>query len=1180
MSAMTIGSLRVEMGLDAAGFQSGAQAATGSLNKLGERIKGLGAGYDRFLMAQQRAGGSLTQMAAAAQASVAGFAGISEATKRATDSARAFQESLDARGRVDALAASLDPMVAATQRYEAAVLDVRDALNMEAISAERAETVLGQLKARHDATVASMGRMGQSSGMAAANVGNLAAQFQDIGVMLAAGQNPLQLAVQQGSQISQVLGPMGARGAVRALGQAFMSLVNPVTFITIGAIAGGATLLQWLMNTGEEAESVADGMETARDAVRRYRDAAQDAAARSADLASRFGNVTDEVRRLLDTVEAAEREAAMEALTNQADALAQSFGGFSMAAEEAMGSEYERTLGRIRNELELSGSALVEMAAGFMELERAETAGEIADAAQDLHDQLFAAGQSLNDVLLVGLREIITLAREGEAIANRVANIDPRQESISGQRGIRAFGRDRLNEAAGEGILALIRQSEGTAGPNGYNTSLGYGRFLPGGRETDLTNRTLAEILELQRGMLAHPDNTFNSSALGAYQIVSTTLRSLIKDMGLSLGDRFSAELQDQMAGELLRRRQGQGLTGLRNEWQGLERVSDATITRAMAGDTEALAEAEERVADARRGTAESAQEFIERQREAEEKAQAERERIADEAASVAERELGLRQDLITASRRATQDAEFELSLMGKSASETARLRAEYILTNQALANGIDLTERMAGSTQTYGDMIEATAASVGRATANQEALTQAQDAAAASAERAAAAQAQMASSLANFALQPLQNSRLGGLMNLFPGIQEGAAGVFQGFLSGGFGGAAKAIGSALSGLSGGLAGLGTAIGAIAGPVGLAIGLFQGLRTKTTLLDQGMRVTIKGLDLTAETFKKVEKSRFFGLSKKVRTSYGAADAEIADPIEAAYLQLRKSAVDMGGTLGASALRLQNFSYQFNVSLKGMTDEQKARAIEAEFGRVSDAMAEQLLPGLRRFADLGESATQTLERLSTSLLSTNEAFKSLGFRVYQAGLDGAAAASEFVKVFGSVGDMAQATAFYFREFYSDAERTADATRRLTEGVAALGLDAVPRTEAEFRAMVDGLAASGRMLEAGGLIKLAPIFQEIAGAADDLAESLDAADFASRFDFERARGQAANRTTAPGVAPAAGQDAVLEELKALRAENAALRAEQRQLQLSTEQNTHTFARILREWDRLGMPAVRSA
>lgn len=78
----------------------------------------------------------------------------------------------------------------------------------------------------------------QSLGAQRAAVQNLSSQLQDIAVQLKGGASPLTIALQQGTQITQVLGQGGAAGAVRLLGSAFASLANPVSLATIAIIAG------------------------------------------------------------------------------------------------------------------------------------------------------------------------------------------------------------------------------------------------------------------------------------------------------------------------------------------------------------------------------------------------------------------------------------------------------------------------------------------------------------------------------------------------------------------------------------------------------------------------------------------------------------------------------------------------------------------------------------------------------------------------------------------------------------------------------------------------------------------------------------------------------------------------------------------------------------------------------
>lgn len=137
------------------------------------------------------------------------------------------------------------------------------------------------------------------------------------------------------------------------------------------------------------------------------------------------------------------------------------------------------------------------------------------------------------------------------------------------------FGRDA--EASKRGIRELIKARESGGD---YNATLDNGAYTGGAR--DLVNMTINEVLEMQRDMLRHPDNKKNSSAAGAYQIVSKTLQSLVDELGLTGNELYDPAMQDRLADQLLRRRRGQGIEGLRNEWEGLRGVSPALIQQAL----------------------------------------------------------------------------------------------------------------------------------------------------------------------------------------------------------------------------------------------------------------------------------------------------------------------------------------------------------------------------------------------------------------------------------------------------------------------------------------------------------------------------------------------------------------------------------------------------------------------
>jgi len=114
---------------------------------------------------------------------------------------------------------------------------------MEAAAGGQGKAAVAGLKSEMAAvgvaTRAAAGQVAGSMQLAAGSLANLTAQFNDIGLMLAAGQNPLQLALQQGTQISQVIGPLGAAGAVKALDTAFMATINPVSLLNLASSRAG-----------------------------------------------------------------------------------------------------------------------------------------------------------------------------------------------------------------------------------------------------------------------------------------------------------------------------------------------------------------------------------------------------------------------------------------------------------------------------------------------------------------------------------------------------------------------------------------------------------------------------------------------------------------------------------------------------------------------------------------------------------------------------------------------------------------------------------------------------------------------------------------------------------------------------------------------------------------------------
>ncbi|TIN10382.1 phage tail length tape measure family protein [Mesorhizobium sp.] len=89
-----------------------------------------------------------------------------------------------------------------------------------------------------------------------AAVSQLSFQLNDIAMGLASGTSPFTIMVQQGSQVSQALSMAGggAGGAVRALGGAFASMVNPVSLATFAIIGLGGAAVQYFVNLLSDSE--------------------------------------------------------------------------------------------------------------------------------------------------------------------------------------------------------------------------------------------------------------------------------------------------------------------------------------------------------------------------------------------------------------------------------------------------------------------------------------------------------------------------------------------------------------------------------------------------------------------------------------------------------------------------------------------------------------------------------------------------------------------------------------------------------------------------------------------------------------------------------------------------------------------------------------------------------------
>ncbi|MBP0439431.1 phage tail tip lysozyme [Tianweitania sediminis] len=194
----------------------------------------------------------------------------------AMDAARG--RDIDAFGRqLDSLRAKYNPLFSVIQNYKAQQAEIRQAHSVGAISVNEMTAALDrERRAALDNIAALKGRTAalretarvsaqstQPGGGAGFNSANISYQLQDIAVTTQMGQSPIAIALQQGTQLSAQFNDI-VRSGQRigpAIGSAFLSILNPISLVTIATIGAGAALVQYFMDTETEADKAEEALQ-------------------------------------------------------------------------------------------------------------------------------------------------------------------------------------------------------------------------------------------------------------------------------------------------------------------------------------------------------------------------------------------------------------------------------------------------------------------------------------------------------------------------------------------------------------------------------------------------------------------------------------------------------------------------------------------------------------------------------------------------------------------------------------------------------------------------------------------------------------------------------------------------------------------------------------------------------
>ncbi len=262
---------------------------------------------EKLYAAAAKLDGAADSLTASAGALAGALKRVGDETKKIPPVARPFQnqdEHVKAfRAEIERLTTKYQPLAQATKNHEASISEINRAHQLGVINAQQMQKALDAERMAFERLKTSA--MGANQAVVAANQNNASGaqraagvnagyQFQDIAVTAAMGMNPLMIGLQQGTQLASVLATM--ERPVAGLAGAFMSMVSPISLVTIGLTAGTAALVQYFM----AADDGADGMDAD---LRAQADLIMSVAERWGDLVPSVKEYADELTRAKDQAE-------------------------------------------------------------------------------------------------------------------------------------------------------------------------------------------------------------------------------------------------------------------------------------------------------------------------------------------------------------------------------------------------------------------------------------------------------------------------------------------------------------------------------------------------------------------------------------------------------------------------------------------------------------------------------------------------------------------------------------------------------------------------------------------------------------------------------------------------------------------------------------------------------------
>ncbi len=233
------------------------------------------------------------------------------------------------------------------------------------------------------------------------------------------------------------------------------------------------------------------------------------------------------------------------------------------------------------------------------------------------------------------------------------------------------------------------------------------------------------------------------------------------------------------------------------------------------------------------------------------------------------------------------------------------------------------------------------------------------------------------------------------------------------------------------------------------------------------------------------------------------SSYSALDGNMQALLDGGVKGTTAAVKAYAKAIGLSADAVDGFTQDINIDLTGLDAEGIQKKLLETFSGFGDAMVTSAFGGaLTGLGKAGETSTQTLERLTSSLSVVNANLDMLGLSMLPISVSSANISSGLVDAFGGVEKMQASISTYYNTMYTDAERATSASANLATQFAALkdpitGLAlSVPESDAAFRALVEGIditTVAGQQF-AASVLNLVPAFSQASQAAQAAANNM--------------------------------------------------------------------------------------